>query len=114
MSIFDSLSRNIKNIFVGSHKGDDVDMDWIDKKEPDKNQMIIPNHGTNRYHPDPNYSPIPRPEEKVADWFSDKSENLDDGDDEVEEETIHEKMYKIATAKYNPFSVGGSEKLGGY
>ena len=71
MSIFDSLSRNIKNIFVGSHKGDDVDMDWIDKKEPDKNQMIIPNHGTNRYHPDLNYSPIPRPEEEVADWFSD-------------------------------------------
>tara|TARA_A100000164_G_C21905223_1_gene772574 strand:- start:15 stop:356 length:342 start_codon:yes stop_codon:yes gene_type:complete len=113
MSIFDSLSRNIKNIFVGSHKGDDVDVDWIDKKEPDKNQMIIPNHGTNRYHPDLNYSPIPRPEEEVADWFSDKVEKSDD-DDEVEEEAIHEKMYKIATAKYNPFSVGGSEKLGGY
>ena len=28
-----------------------------------------------------------------------------------EEETIHEKMYKIATDKYNPFSVGGSENI---
>ncbi len=28
-----------------------------------------------------------------------------------EEETIHEKMYKIATSKYNPFSVGGSENI---
>ena len=28
-----------------------------------------------------------------------------------EEETVHEKMYKIATAKYNPFAVGGSESI---
>ena len=27
------------------------------------------------------------------------------------EETMHEKMYRIATAKYNPFSVGGSESI---
>ena len=27
------------------------------------------------------------------------------------EETVHEKMYKIATAKYNPFAVGGSESI---
>ena len=25
--------------------------------------------------------------------------------------TTHEKMYRIATAKYNPFSVGGSENI---
>ena len=36
----------------------------------------------------------PRPEEEIADDL-----------------TIHEKMYKIATAKYNPFSVGGSESI---
>jgi len=28
-----------------------------------------------------------------------------------EEETMHEKAYKIATAKYNPFAVGGSENI---
>ena len=26
---------------------------------------------------------------------------------------MHEKMYRIATAKYNPFAIGGSEQLGG-
>ena len=26
---------------------------------------------------------------------------------------MDEKMYEIATSKYNPFSVGGSESLGG-
>ena len=30
---------------------------------------------------------------------------------EEKEKTIHEKMYKIATDKYNPFSVGGSENI---
>ena len=28
-----------------------------------------------------------------------------------EEENVHEKMYKFATAKYNPFAVGGSESI---
>ena len=27
--------------------------------------------------------------------------------------TMHEKMYRMATAKYNPFAVGGSESIGG-
>ena len=35
------------------------------------------------------------------------------GVDQEPEETIHEKMYRIATDKYNPFSVGGTEQLGG-
>ena len=26
-----------------------------------------------------------------------------------EEITMHEKMYRMATARYNPFSIGGSE-----
>jgi len=29
----------------------------------------------------------------------------------VDKEPIHEKMYRIATDKYNPFSVGGSESI---
>ena len=41
---------------------------------------------------DPNENP--RPEEEIADDLK-----------------IHEKMYKIATAKYNPFAVGGSENI---
>ena len=53
----------------------------------------------------------PRPEEEIADWFIEKP----DESDEIEEEkkTIHQKMYEIATARYNPFAVGGSEQLGG-
>tara|TARA_B100001996_G_scaffold12501_1_gene10489 strand:- start:772 stop:1038 length:267 start_codon:yes stop_codon:yes gene_type:complete len=30
---------------------------------------------------------------------------------EEEEVTPHEKAYRIATAKYNPFSIGGSENI---
>ena len=37
----------------------------------------------------------PRPEEEIADDIN----------------NMHEKMYRIATAKYNPFAVGGSESL---
>ena len=63
-------------------------------------------------------------------WFDDKVNPLDlmpiatddpidtspseiqpPGVDEEEDITIHEKMYRIATDKYNPFSVGGSESI---
>ena len=50
----------------------------------------------------------PRPEEEVADWFDTAPCSMEPQD---EEETIHEKMYKIATDKYNPFSIGGSESI---
>ena len=36
----------------------------------------------------------PRPEEEIAEDIS-----------------MHEKAYKIATSKYNPFAVGGSESI---
>ena len=52
----------------------------------------------------------PRPEEDMAEWF--KVEKPDESDQiEEEKKTIHEKMYEIATAKYNPFSIGGSESI---
>ena len=51
----------------------------------------------------------PRAEEDVANWFIDEEDGQEyEG---PEEETIHEKMYQIATSKYNPFSVGGSENI---
>ena len=58
------------------------------------------------FDPEYKYNPLdsmpiatnnPRPEEEIADDI-----------------TMHERMYKIATAKYNPFAVGGSENLGGF
>ena len=55
------------------------------------------------FDPEYKYNPLdsmpiatdnPRPEEEIADDI-----------------TMHERMYKIATAKYNPFSIGGSESI---
>jgi len=47
---------------------------------------------------------IPRPEEEIAnDWFVENSE--------IKEETPHHIAYDIATSKYNPFAVGGSESI---
>ena len=53
---------------------------------------------------DPNYKYNPDPDEEM-DLAPSSVEPQD------EEETIHEKMYKIATSKYNPFSIGGSENI---
>ena len=118
----DKISRDVKNIFVGSHKGDDVSEEWFE--EPRKNpldSMPVAN-GSNRYAPPERMAELeaesnPRPEEEIADWFNDtKKKNIEkpDESDEIEEEkTMHQKMYEIATAKYNPFSIGGSERLGG-
>jgi len=69
---------------------------------------------------------VPLPEIPYDDWFDNNSkynpdvgEYLPENDDEPlrpEEEiadniTLHEKMYRIATDKYNPFSIGGSENV---
>ena len=46
----------------------------------------------------------PRPEEEIAsDWFEESGE--------IEEQTPHHIAYEIATSKYNPFSIGGSESI---
>ena len=50
----------------------------------------------------------PRAEEEVADWFTEKP---DESDEIEKEKSVHHKMYEIATSKYNPFSVGGSESI---
>ena len=51
----------------------------------------------------------PRPEEEVAEWFEDKKPEPK----KEEEKTMHQKMYEIATAKYNPFAIGGSDNFQG-
>ena len=52
---------------------------------------------------DPNYKYVPDP-----------MENPRPEEDIAEDISIHEKMYRIATDKYNPFSVGGSESIHDY
>ena len=53
---------------------------------------------------DPNYKYNPLDSMPIA--TNDKVESQDE-----EDVTIHEKMYRIATSKYNPFAVGGSESI---
>ena len=91
-------------------------------------EMPVAN-GNNKYAPPEkmkDLDPIPRPEEEIADWF-DESDQIEyekryasrhESSPEFEKSaeevvTMHEKMYRIATAKYNPFAIGGSEQLGG-
>jgi hypothetical protein len=69
---------------------------------PDDNRWAPPER---RAELDAELESNPRPEEEVAEWFNDKKED----DQMKKEETIHDKMYEIATSRYNPFSVGGSE-----
>ena len=114
MSMFDS----IKNIFSKGEVG-------VGRSNP-LDSMPIAN-GTNRYAPPEKMSDIeinPRPEEEIADWFDEsdqieyekyyasRHESSPDFEKSAEEVvTMHEKMYRIATAKYNPFSIGGSESI---
>ena len=67
--------------------------------------------GSNKYHPDgepPSWEDTaPSEYEPPDDWFS--VEKPDESDEIEEEKTMHQKMYEIATARYNPFSLGGSE-----
>ena len=72
--------------------------EWFDKEvsyDPDVGEYL-PELGEPPHPHDsmPIATDNPRPEEEIAD-------NL----------TMHEKMYRIATAKYNPFSIGGSESI---
>ena len=122
MSVFDSIGRSIRNIFVGSHKGDDITDEWFPTPHPHDSMPIA--NGSNRYAPPEKLAELelevkamkeaernPRPEEEAAEWFSEKVEEPDESDEIEEEKSIHQEMYEIATAKYNPFAVGGSENI---
>ena len=87
-----------------------VDPDeWFASKPHPHDSMPI---ATNKYHPDKKmadwYDNAPSEYEPPDDWFVEKP---DESDVIEEEKTMHQKMYEIATAKYNPFAVGGSESL---
>ena len=116
---FEKITRDVKNVFVGSHKGEDVSDEWFQKPHPHDSMPVA--NGSNRYAPPEKLAElekevennIPKPEETTPSWFNtDQEDGLDyEGPTEEKEETIHEKMYQIATSKYNPFSVGGSENI---
>ena len=103
MNIFNSLKRNFKNIFVGSHRGDDFKLEPLAEK--------YKKNDPNDWFDNP-LDRMPIATEDVN--YSSRHESTPDFEKEAEEiVTMHEKMYRIATAKYNPFAVGGSETLGG-
>ena len=62
--------------------------EWFHKPHPHDSMPIATDVG--EWLPENGDEP-PRPEEEVAD--------------------MHEKAYKLARSKYNPFSVGGSENI---
>ena len=62
--------------------------EWFHKPHPHDSMPIATDVG--EWLPENGDEP-PRPEEEIAD--------------------MHEKAYKIARAKYNPFSIGGSESI---
>ena len=74
-------------------------------------------NGSNKYAPPEKMIELeenPRAEEEVSDWFDTTPcsvEPQDESDEIEKEKTMHQKMYEIATAKYNPFAVGGSENI---
>ena len=89
-----------------------------DNKPHPHDSMPIAN-GSNRYATPEKMIELeenPRPEEEVAeDWFesdtyASRHKSTPDHEKSAEEiVTMHEKMYRMATARYNPFHVGGSE-----
>ncbi len=109
MELLKSLGRNIKNIFVGSHRGEDFVLenlekfDKIDKKETAETQN--PKNNDLGVDPDEWFAP-PAPEPA---WNTKNTEKSDKKEEKEEEITMHEKMYRMATARYNPFAIGGSE-----
>ncbi len=53
----------------------------------------------------------PLPEEGT-DAYASRHQSTPDFEKDAEEiVTMHEKAYRLATAKYNPFAVGGSESI---
>ncbi len=117
----------IKNAFEDS-KEDNTKKESPKKKAPEpawKNPLdTMPTaNGSNRYAPPGRFEELeaelaeknvveenPRPEEEAAQWFTDEEDGQDyEGSPVEEEKSMHQKMYEIATARYNPFSLGGSE-----
>ena len=95
----------------------------IEDNKPHPHDSMPTANGNNKYAPPEKMLELeenPRPEEEVAeDWFesdnyASRHKSTPDHEKGAEEVvTMHEKMYRIATSKYNPFAIGGSEQLGG-
>ena len=108
--MFNNMGINPFEWFQSEKKDPPPSFDWEDtapsEYEPPTDNRYAPPERRAELEAEVN----PRPEEEIAQWFV---EQPDESDEIEKEKTMHQKMYEIATAKYNPFSVGGSENLGG-
>ena len=76
--------------------------EWFDNKPHPHDVMPIAT--------DPHENP--RPEEEIADAYASRHESTPDFEKSAEEiVTMHEKAYRLARSKYNPFAIGGSESI---
>ena len=86
MSIFDSIGKSIKNFLSGSDKKDDNKDEWFSAPHPHDSMPIA--NGSNRYAPPEKLVELeetiaetnPRPEEDVAEWFSEEVAESNDRD----------------------------------
>ena len=124
MNPLDLLGRSIKNIFVGSHRGEDFILENLEKTNK-KEDTVLNNQNDMGVNPNEWFDnpldsmPVARDEPldlapseyeppSGDDWFEDKNPKESSM---KEEKSMHQKMYEIATAKYNPFAIGGSENI---
>ena len=87
---------------------------WFDKPHPHDSMPIATNKTpVERLHDDMRKEyENPRPEEEIADAYQSRHEYTPEYEKSAEEiVTMHEKMYRMARSKYNPFSIGGSESI---
>ena len=107
MNLLNTFRKKFKNIFVGSHRGDDFILENITKsnmKKPNENDMgVVPDEWFEKQ------PPAYTAENKESDEQDLAPSSYEPPEEEPED--IHQKMYEIATAKYNPFAVGGSENI---
>ena len=108
--MFNNLGINPLDWFQSEKKDPPPPFDWEDtapsEYEPPTDNRWAPPERRVELEAELN----PRAEEEAAEWFA---ENPDESDDIEKEKTVHEKMYEIATAKYNPFAIGGSDNFQG-
>ena len=106
--MFNNLGINPNEWFGSGKKEPPPPFDWEDtapsEYEPPTDNRWAPPERKAELEAEVN----PRPEEEIAEWCLEKP---DESDEIEKEKTIHEKMYEIATSKYNPFSIGGSESI---
>ena len=111
MGIFKSLGRNLKNVFVGSHRGDDFILENLENKK----KIVDDDWFDDHYLPELGDKPHPHDSMPIANGsseYSSRHQSTPDYEKTAEEiVTMHEKMYRMATAKYNPFAIGGSESI---